>query len=154
MRGIHPSPVNFPHKWPVTRKYFHLMTSSWFNDIVLNFEFGSLDNPWFICKCNEIISLFSQNVIKVAISEKWVSLPNSISPVSLPTVFSKPQLAGFWISKYFEQYKVQRKFISRMVCFLCYLPPFQEWTSNWLSFDLNGALVFHRFPRAAIFIVS
>ena len=23
-------PVNSPHKWPVTRKYFHLMTSSWY----------------------------------------------------------------------------------------------------------------------------
>ena len=29
VRGIHRWPVNFPHKWPVTRKCFHLMTSSW-----------------------------------------------------------------------------------------------------------------------------
>ena len=29
VRGIHGGPVNSPHKWPVTRKYFHLMTSSW-----------------------------------------------------------------------------------------------------------------------------
>ena len=113
------------------------MTSSRFNDFFLKFEFGSLNNPWFICKCNEIISLFSQNVKKVAISEKWVSLPNSISLLSLPTVFSKPPFAGFRISKYLEQYKVQRKFISRMVWFLCYLPLFQEWTSNSLSFDLR-----------------
>ena len=28
VRGIHLSPVNSPHKWPVTRKCFHLMTSS------------------------------------------------------------------------------------------------------------------------------
>ena len=27
--GIHRGPVNSPHKWPVTRKCFHLMTSSW-----------------------------------------------------------------------------------------------------------------------------
>ena len=27
--GIHRSPVNSPHKGPVTRKKFHLMTSSW-----------------------------------------------------------------------------------------------------------------------------
>ena len=26
--GIHRVPVNSPHKWPVTRKCFHLMTSS------------------------------------------------------------------------------------------------------------------------------
>ena len=28
VRGIHRSPVNSPHKRPVTRKWFHLMTSS------------------------------------------------------------------------------------------------------------------------------
>ena len=27
VRGIHRGPVNSPHKWPVTRKCFHLMTS-------------------------------------------------------------------------------------------------------------------------------
>ena len=29
VRGIHRWPVNSPHKRPVTRKCFHLMTSSW-----------------------------------------------------------------------------------------------------------------------------
>ena len=29
LRGIHREPVNSPHKEPVTRKMFHLMTSSW-----------------------------------------------------------------------------------------------------------------------------
>ena len=29
MRGIHRRPVNSPHKGPVTRIMFHLMTSSW-----------------------------------------------------------------------------------------------------------------------------
>ena len=29
VRGIHPGPMDSPHKWPVTRKCFHLMTSSW-----------------------------------------------------------------------------------------------------------------------------
>ena len=29
VRGIHRGSVNFPHKWPITRKCFHLMTSSW-----------------------------------------------------------------------------------------------------------------------------
>ena len=28
-RGIHRGPVNSPHKWPVARKTFHSMTSSW-----------------------------------------------------------------------------------------------------------------------------
>ena len=30
VRGIHRCPVNSPHKWPVTRKCFLLMTSSWY----------------------------------------------------------------------------------------------------------------------------
>ena len=29
VRGIHWGPANSPHKWPVTRKCLHLMTSSW-----------------------------------------------------------------------------------------------------------------------------
>ena len=29
VRGIHRWPVNSPHKWPATRKCFHLMLSSW-----------------------------------------------------------------------------------------------------------------------------
>ena len=29
VREIHRWPVNSPHKWPVTRIFFHLMTSSW-----------------------------------------------------------------------------------------------------------------------------
>ena len=29
VRGLHRWPVNSPHKWPVTRKCFHVMTSSW-----------------------------------------------------------------------------------------------------------------------------
>ena len=33
-RGIHRWPVNSPHKGPVTRKCFHLMTSSWYTVIV------------------------------------------------------------------------------------------------------------------------
>ena len=28
---IHRGPMNSPHKWPVTRKVFHLMTSSWWH---------------------------------------------------------------------------------------------------------------------------
>ena len=29
VRGINRWPVNSPHKWPITRKCLHLMTSSW-----------------------------------------------------------------------------------------------------------------------------
>ena len=30
VRGTHRRPSNSPHKWPVRREMFHLMTSSWF----------------------------------------------------------------------------------------------------------------------------
>ena len=39
VRGIHRGPVNSPHKWPVTRKRFHLMTSSWKYDVYENIAF-------------------------------------------------------------------------------------------------------------------
>ena len=35
MRGIHRWPVDSPHKGPVTRKCFHLMTSSWNAEAVM-----------------------------------------------------------------------------------------------------------------------
>ena len=44
--------------------------------------------------------------------------------------------------KYLDKYKMQRKFISRMVWFFCNLPPCQEWTSNSLSFDPKESLFF------------
>ena len=33
VQGIQRWSVNSPHKWPVTRKCFHLMTSSWFSKL-------------------------------------------------------------------------------------------------------------------------
>ena len=45
VQGIHRSPVNSPHKGPVTRKYFHLMTSSW--AVVASFaKWPQLPYPW------------------------------------------------------------------------------------------------------------
>ena len=41
VRGIHRGPVNSPHKWPVTRKCFHLMTTSWSN----------WTNCWIVVDC-------------------------------------------------------------------------------------------------------
>ena len=35
VRGFHRRPVNSPHKWPVTRKMFRLMTSSWVHWLLL-----------------------------------------------------------------------------------------------------------------------
>ena len=36
VRGIHRWTVNSPHKWPVTRKFFHFMTSSWVCQIYIH----------------------------------------------------------------------------------------------------------------------
>ena len=36
VRGIPRRPVNSPHKWPVTGKCFHLMTSSWKTDFKIH----------------------------------------------------------------------------------------------------------------------
>ena len=56
--GNSPGPVNSPHKGPVTRKMFHLMTSSWIYFPVKQllkallykeFEFGSRRKIWVIC---------------------------------------------------------------------------------------------------------
>ena len=73
VRGIHRWPVNSSHKWSVTRKCFHLMTSSWYNsfedpvpvnciefidiDFDFHMEFNALittvdyldKNPWVGC---------------------------------------------------------------------------------------------------------
>ena len=48
VRGIHQKPVNSPHKWPVTRKCFHLMTSSWDTLFCL---FGFLLFVFCFCFC-------------------------------------------------------------------------------------------------------
>ena len=37
VRGIHRSPVNSPHKWPVTRKMFS------FDDVIMKFSLGRLN---------------------------------------------------------------------------------------------------------------
>ena len=47
--GNSPVPVNSPHKWSITRKSFHLMTSSWQKQISVIFKFDWLNRmvwPW------------------------------------------------------------------------------------------------------------
>ena len=45
--GIHRGPVNSPHKWPLTLKCFHLMTSSWEDPVLMPFpeQEEALFNP-------------------------------------------------------------------------------------------------------------
>ena len=44
VRGIHRWPLNSPHKGPVTEKCFHLMTSSWFIDIAIQWMYTVSDS--------------------------------------------------------------------------------------------------------------
>ena len=44
--GIHRGPVNSPHKWPVTRKCFHLMTSSWYLRIKCEISANIYNDIW------------------------------------------------------------------------------------------------------------
>ena len=48
VRGIHRSPVNSPHKWLVTRKWFHLVTSSWQGCLLLSHTDDLLSHPYDI----------------------------------------------------------------------------------------------------------
>ena len=52
MWGIHRGPVNSPHKWPVTQKFFHLMTSS----CVLDLEGNGLSYIRHAIACTNIVN--------------------------------------------------------------------------------------------------
>ena len=64
VRGIHRGPVNSPHKWPVTRKCFHFMTSSWphFNGYKPCFEVSML-SMWHVC--HRIYTVSNTRIIKI-----------------------------------------------------------------------------------------
>ena len=57
--AFHREPENSPYKWPVTRKYFHLMTSSWYGHKQCKTKFftlgwvfitnGNVDNEHWWC---------------------------------------------------------------------------------------------------------
>ena len=56
VRVIHRGPVNFPHKWPVTRKMFPL------DDVIMNYglqlkHFILPDAIWQVSKINSILSI-------------------------------------------------------------------------------------------------
>ena len=72
VRGIHRGPVNSPHKWPVTRKCFHLMTSSWtcsvlwwvrltngwVSPLISKTTCSPLANPGNACRCDCAMKLW------------------------------------------------------------------------------------------------
>ena len=82
VRGIHRGPVNSPHKWPVTRKCFHLMMSSCHTMDVINMSksFGiiplSTASPCRVSNNAEKTSMaFHRNAI-------FVPSPNHIVPLT------------------------------------------------------------------------
>ena len=86
VREIHRWPVNFPHKGPVTRKCFHLMTASWVNQYQLNGQ-----NDWYeediklfvdtaLIKANHHPQLFSPvTVVDTAVNKFMIIKSHGIS---------------------------------------------------------------------------
>ena len=75
VRGIHRSPVNSPHKVPVTRKYFHLMTSSCGRWIILNSRGTQCyRNIW---PTNDIIYNWAEDqcslLLIIRLSHRWIT---------------------------------------------------------------------------------
>ena len=67
VRGIHRGPMNSPHKWPVTRKCFYLMTSSW-NRVSLGSNNGLPPRPYLnsiYCQLDPHGQKFSEILIKL-----------------------------------------------------------------------------------------
>ena len=62
VRGSQRGPVNSPLKWPVTRKFFHLMTSSYTPiEFSVNIHFKHR-NPICLITNSKTISIFNQNI--------------------------------------------------------------------------------------------
>ena len=71
VRGIHRGPQNSPHKWPVRRKCFHLMTSLWgyhhlaCDKICLTYDMKPGHTSTEQCKTGHIHSAWPLNVIHI-----------------------------------------------------------------------------------------
>ena len=94
VRGIRRSPVNFPHKGPVTRKCFHLMTLSWMTDIWQNTFFQMYYPRWkplnFKLNFIELCSFGSNRL--------WVSIcsDTSLAANRRQTTTKANNDKGFW----------------------------------------------------------
>ena len=129
VRGIHRGPVNSPHKGPVTRKCFHLMTSSW------NWE-----HRWLHKDCFDGL-LMIQNKIETVVA-KWRTLmvwwKTFVITGFLGTIsrshLSKRSESRDWVSKWIKYGKVDpiRNFII-MILFLHCMPEFSEIDKTGIS---------------------
>ena len=99
LRGIHRWPVNSPHKGSVTRKCFHLMTSSY----VLCFHIHVLFGAMLAFTVAKFIMQSRYQVVQGDLLFKAIMLGNS-----------KSQLLGTWVAKIFDivllhQYSILQK---------------------------------------------
>ena len=107
--GIHRGPVNSPHKWPVTRKMFPLMTSSW---LLVFTSIGKLNqhrdlgafqkhlwalksrSSWMsTCEKNPHVSMYGLDIL-CGISKVPFEIPHKISYPYIERYLKRPP--GHW----------------------------------------------------------
>ena len=114
VRGIHRGPVSSPHNWPITRKYFHLMTSPW----ALTFSIHWNGNVFILMKFSSLAALEVVKMTKwqlplqpvIKISSKWrhfrfsVGAPRRGHPggIWVPNLLRDP----IYVGKYWTDFRV------------------------------------------------
>ena len=91
--GIHRWPVNSPHKWPLTRKMFPLMTSSWAG---IHWSSGNvLINKIYVLTSNKTVSVVSlwSHILLAWIN--CIAVYQYISAYGL--LWLKPAFCAWWI---------------------------------------------------------
>ena len=66
VREIHRGPVNFPHKWPVTRKMFP------FDDVIMFREFSRITGLWRIFKTFYVLSTLDSVAFYCVNLRRWI----------------------------------------------------------------------------------
>ena len=85
MRGIHRWPVNSPHKCPVTRKMFHLMTSSCNEILVLSWKNFKHEAP----RSSRSTNPFNDAVSSVTSSNNMIDNNNDNGDYTCSTITTK-----------------------------------------------------------------
>ena len=90
VRGIHRGPVNSPHKWPVTRKMFPLMTSSWW----MRRAGIQLIRVWYNSLCFNLCNRISSDdmIKKIFEISEWCNLQKVIADITKRLLLGKFEL--------------------------------------------------------------
>ena len=90
--GIHRGPVNSPHKWAVTRKNFHLMTSS------CKSNFWSTRTLWTLCYQKDQKNIFIVGIVHNIDSGSQCVLSSSYVSDVNKSIYDKswPPIPYFW----------------------------------------------------------